>query len=144
MCQVKIKKITANARLPVRQTQLAVGFDLHACLSEKVILQSGERKLLPTGISLEMPAGMEAQIRPRSGLAWKNGLTILNTPGTIDPDYRGEICVILINLSDTEQIIKNGDRIAQMVFNRVEIPELIETDMLSDTERDKGGFGHTG
>ena len=144
MYQVKIKKLQADACLPERQTSLAVGFDLHACLSENTVLNPGERKLILTGISLEMPDGLEAQIRPRSGLALKNGMTLLNTPGTIDPDYRGEIGVILINLSNSEQVIKNGDRIAQMVFNRIEIPELVETDMLSDTKRDKGGFGHTG
>jgi len=105
---------------------------------------SGMDKLIPTGIFLELPTGFEAQIRPRSGLAIKQGFTCLNTPGTIDADYRGEIKVILINLSGETQQINNGDRIAQMVFQRVEMVELIEVSSIDATERNEGGFGHTG
>jgi dUTP pyrophosphatase len=118
--------------------------DLRANISEPVLLASLERKLIPTGIFLELPTGFEAQIRPRSGLAIKQGFTCLNTPGTIDADYRGEIKVILINLSGETQQINNGDRIAQMVFQRVEMVELIEVSSIDATERNEGGFGHTG
>ena len=118
--------------------------DLRADLTIPVLLASMERKLIPTGIYLEIPLGFEAQIRPRSGLALKQGLTCLNTPGTIDADYRGEIKVILINLSGETQQIDNGDRIAQMVFQQVEMAELIEVSSIDTTERNEGGFGHTG
>ena len=118
--------------------------DLRANLSIPVLLASMERKLIPTGIYLEIPPGFEAQIRPRSGLALKQGLTCLNTPGTIDADYRGEIKVILINLSGETQQIEHGDRIAQMVFQQVEMAELIEVSSIDATERNEGGFGHTG
>ena len=118
--------------------------DLRANISEPVLLASMERKLIPTGIFLEIPPGFEAQIRPRSGLAIKQGLTCLNSPGTIDADYRGEIKVILINLSEETQQINNGDRIAQMVFQQVEMVELIEVSSIDATERNEGGFGHTG
>jgi dUTP pyrophosphatase len=118
--------------------------DLRANLAEAVTLQSLERTLIPTGLSIELPDGYEAQIRPRSGLAIKQGLTCLNTPGTIDSDYRGEIKVILINLSSEAQTIQHGDRIAQMVIAKVEKAELIEVQYLSDTHRGEGGFGHTG
>ena len=118
--------------------------DLRANISEPVLLASLERKLIPTGIFLEIPPGFEAQIRPRSGLAIKQGLTCLNSPGTIDADYRGEIKVILINLSEETQQINNGDRIAQMVFQQVEMAELIEVSSIDATERNEGGFGHTG
>ena len=118
--------------------------DLRANLLAPIVLESMERKLIPTGIYLEIPPGFEAQIRPRSGLAIKQGLTCLNTPGTIDADYRGEIKVILINLSGEAQQIDNGDRIAQMVFQQVEMAELIEVLSIDATERNEGGFGHTG
>jgi dUTP pyrophosphatase len=118
--------------------------DLRANLLEPVLLASLERKLIPTGIYLELPSGFEAQIRPRSGLAIKQGLTCLNSPGTIDADYRGEIKVILINLSGEVQQIENGDRIAQMVFQQVEMAELIEVSSIESTTRNEGGFGHTG
>jgi dUTP pyrophosphatase len=118
--------------------------DLRANLTTPVSLASMERKLIPTGIFLEIPSGFEAQIRPRSGLALKQGLTCLNTPGTIDADYRGEIKVILINLSGETQQIENGDRIAQMVFQQVEMAELMEVSSIEATTRNEGGFGHTG
>jgi dUTP pyrophosphatase len=118
--------------------------DLRAFLSASLILQPGQRMLVPTGLFLEIPEGYEAQIRPRSGLAIKQGITCLNTPGTIDADYRGEIKVILINLSSEEQTIHDGDRIAQMVFQKIEKASLITVDSLNQTERSDGGFGHTG
>lgn len=118
--------------------------DLRANISAPVVLANMERKLIPTGIYLEIPSGFEAQIRPRSGLAIKQGLTCLNSPGTIDADYRGEIKVILINLSGETQQIDNGDRIAQMVFQKIEMAELIEVSSIEATERNEGGFGHTG
>lgn len=118
--------------------------DLRAYVSEPVILKPGQRCLVPTGLYLEIPEGFEAQIRPRSGLALKQGITCLNTPGTIDADYRGEIRVILINLSDEEQAVQDGDRIAQMVFQKIEKVHLIEVEVISETERNAGGFGHTG
>ena len=118
--------------------------DIRCYMKEPVTLQPLERKLLPTGLSMELPAGYEAQIRPRSGLALKRGLTVLNSPGTIDADYRGEIGIILINLSQEPQTIESGERIAQMVIARHEQPEVVEVETLSDTERGAGGFGHSG
>jgi len=118
--------------------------DLRANLSETITLQSLERTLILTGLSIELPEGYEAQVRPRSGLAIKQGLTCLNTPGTIDSDYRGEIKVILINLSNEAQTIQHGDRIAQMVIGKVAKADLIEVQFLNDTHRGEGGFGHTG
>ena len=120
------------------------GVDLYAANSEDIVISRGERVLVPTGIGISLPPGYEAQIRPRSGLALKHGLTLLNTPGTIDADYRGEIKLIVINLGDKEYILKRGERIAQMVFSRVERAELIEVENLDDTSRGAGGFGHTG
>ena len=118
--------------------------DLRADIKEPVILKPLERQLIATGLFLELPLGYEAQIRPRSGLAVKQGITCLNTPGTIDADYRGEIKVILINLSTEEQSIQPGDRIAQMVIQKIEMVDLIEVNELSTTKRGEGGFGHTG
>jgi dUTP pyrophosphatase len=118
--------------------------DLRAELLSPVALKPFERQLIPTGLYLEIPDGFEAQIRPRSGMAIKQGITCLNTPGTIDADYRGEIKVILINLSGEEQLIQNGDRIAQMVFQKIEIAIWEETTSITVTERNAGGFGHTG
>lgn len=118
--------------------------DIRAFLSEKISIAAMERVLIPTGLYLEIPRGFEAQIRPRSGLAIKQGITCLNTPGTIDADYRGEIKVILINLSSETQVIENGDRIAQMVFQKVEQVEWLSVDTIDPTERNTGGFGHTG
>ena len=118
--------------------------DLRANLEASLILSPLERKVVPTGIFLEIPQGFEAQVRPRSGLALKQGLTCLNSPGTIDADYRGELKVILINLSSEQQLIEHGDRIAQMVFQKVEIVDLELTHQLNETSRNAGGFGHTG
>ena len=118
--------------------------DIRCNISEPITLQPMERRLVPTGLFIELPAGYEAQIRPRSGLALKRGLTILNTPGTIDADYRGEVGVILINLSGEAQTIEPGERICQMVIAKHEAPEVVEVEELSETERGAGGFGHSG
>ena len=142
---LKVKVINKSSHpLPSYATSGSSGMDLRASLSAPMVLASMERRLIPTGIYLEIPSGFEAQIRPRSGLAIKQGLACLNSPGTIDADYRGEIKVILINLSGEAQQIDNGDRIAQMVFQQVEIAELIEVASIESTERNEGGFGHTG
>ncbi|MFN5438843.1 MAG: dUTP diphosphatase [Bacteroidota bacterium] len=130
--------------LPAYATSGSSGMDLRAFLSHPITLAPMERMLVPTGLFMEIPQGFEAQVRPRSGLAIKQGITCLNTPGTIDADYRGEIKVILINLSNEPQVIEDGDRIAQMVFQKVEQVEWVETDHLGETLRSEGGFGHTG
>ena len=129
--------------LPEYQTESSAGMDLNANLAESITLKSLERKLIPTGLFLELPSGFEAQIRPRSGLAIKNGITVLNAPGTIDADYRGEIGVILVNLSSENFTINNGDRIAQMVIAKYETAEWQEVNSLNETERGEGGFGST-
>jgi dUTP pyrophosphatase len=130
--------------LPQYATAGASGLDLRAHLEEPVTLKSLERKLIATGLFIQLPAGLEAQVRPRSGLAVHQGITCLNTPGTIDSDYRGEIKVLLINLSAEEQVIRNGDRIAQIVFQKFEKIGWCTVEVLSDTERSTGGFGSTG
>jgi dUTP pyrophosphatase len=130
--------------LPAYATPDAAGMDLRASISSPVILQPFERQLIPTGIFIELPPGYEAQVRPRSGLALKQGITCLNSPGTVDADYRGELKVILINLSNMEQQIHPGDRIAQMVVGRVEHVEWHAVSELIQTVRNDGGFGHTG
>lgn len=130
--------------LPRKMSELASGFDLYAAVTEPMVLEAGKRALVPTGLALAMPAGLEAQIRPRSGLAYKHGITCLNTPGTIDADYRGEIKVLLINLGEEAFAINRGERIAQMVFQIVPEVDLIEVQQLSETVRGAGGFGHTG
>jgi dUTP pyrophosphatase len=140
---VKIVNKSENP-LPGYSTALSAGMDLRASLSEEIVLKPLERKLVPTGLFIELPQGYEAQIRPRSGLALKHGITILNAPGTIDADYRGEIGVILVNLSNEEFVIKNGERICQMVIAKHETVEWNETIELNETERGAGGFGHTG
>ena len=137
-------KILDGAILPSYKTSGSAGADICALLDEPKILKVGERFAVPTGLSFEIPEGYEIQIRPRSGLAIKNGITVLNTPGTIDADYRGEICVILVNLSADPFTINDGDRICQMVIARHETAEFIEVETLSTTERGEGGFGHTG
>ena len=129
--------------LPKYQTELSAGMDLSANLTQPVTLKALERKLIPTGLFLELPAGFEAQIRPRSGLAIKNGITVLNSPRTIDADYRGEIGVILVNLSADNFIIKNGDRIAQMIIAKYETITWQEVTEINETERGEGGFGST-
>lgn len=141
--ELKIINTSSNP-LPKYESAQAAGLDIRAAITEAVTLQPLERKLIPTGLYIELPAGYEAQIRPRSGLALKRGLTVLNTPGTIDADYRGEIGVILINLSAETQTIEPGERICQMVIAKHEQPELIEVTELSATERGAGGFGHSG
>lgn len=130
--------------LPAYATEDSSGMDIRANLEESMIIRPLQRVLVPTGIFIEIPAGFEAQIRPRSGLALKQGITCLNSPGTIDADYRGEIKVILINLSNETQAIENGDRIAQMVFQQVEKVSWEDVDSINNSERNQGGFGHTG
>lgn len=130
--------------LPTYQTALAAGLDLKANLTESVIIKPLERALIPTGLFIELPAGYEAQIRPRSGLAFKHGITVLNSPGTIDADYRGEIKVLLINLSNTDFVVQNGERIAQMVVAKHEQISWENVLILSETHRGEGGYGSTG
>lgn len=134
----------SNFELPSYQTLLSAGLDLKANLIDNITLKSLERVLIPTGLFIELPSGFEAQIRPRSGLALKNGITVLNSPGTIDADYRGEIKVLLVNLSAEPFEIKNGERIAQMVVSKHENITWNETDTLSETQRGEGGYGSTG
>ncbi len=134
----------SNNALPAYETASSAGMDLRAFVDADVVLKPFERKLIPTGLYIELPDGYEAQIRPRSGLAIKSGITVLNSPGTIDADYRGEIKVILINLSQDDFIIKSGDRICQMVIAKHEKAEFVEVNKISETERGAGGFGHTG
>ena len=140
--KLKIKKLTQEAVIPAYQTELAAGFDLHSI--EDYMLKRGERKLIKTGLAFEIEPGYEVQIRPRSGLAFKHGITVLNTPGTIDADYRGEIMVLLINLGEEDFEIKKGERIAQAVIAPVIQAEFVEVEELSETKRGKGGFGSTG
>ncbi|AYB47768.1 dUTP diphosphatase [Paenibacillus lautus] len=146
MHYVQINRLPGNedVKLPVKMSELAAGFDLHAAVQEPVVLSPGERKLIPTGFAIAMPAELEAQIRPRSGLAYKHGITCLNAPGTIDADYRGEVKVLLVNLGQEPFAIERNERIAQMVFKTVPAVQFTEVDELSDTVRGAGGFGHTG
>jgi len=141
--KVKIVNKSKNP-LPKYSTVQSSGMDLQANIDEPVKLKPLERSLVPTGMYIELPDGYEAQIRPRSGLTLKKGITVLNTPGTIDSDYRGEIGIIMINLSNEQVEITPGERICQMVISRVEKIELEETDQINDTTRSAGGFGHTG
>lgn len=131
-------------QLPAYATPQSAGMDLRANLSEPITLNPMQRCLVPTGLYMALPVGFEAQVRPRSGLAIKKGVTVLNSPGTIDADYRGEVCVILINLSAEPFVIEDGERIAQMVIARHEQAEWQEVEVLDETERGAGGFGHTG
>ena len=143
--KVKVNIINKSKNtLPAYATDLSAGMDLRASLDAPVTLNPMQRKLIPTGLFIELPEGYEAQIRPRSGLALKKGITVLNTPGTIDADYRGEIGVILINLGEEPFVIENGERICQMVIAQHAVATLVEVNELSDTERGAGGFGHTG
>ena len=145
MQTVKINIInTSENELPSYATHGSAGMDLRATLIEPVILKPLQRSLVPTGLFIELPEGYEAQVRPRSGMAIKQGITCLNSPGTVDSDYRGELKVILINLSDAEQIINNGDRIAQLVIAKTERAEFILVQQLNGSVRGEGGFGHTG
>jgi dUTP pyrophosphatase len=141
--EIRIVNKSSNA-LPEYATSGSSGMDIRASLEEPVYLQPMQRTLIPTGLFIELPADYEVQIRPRSGLAIKQGITCLNTPGTIDADYRGEIKIILINLSEKEQVIHHGDRIAQMVIQQVEKIRWVIAEQLEITERNAGGFGHTG
>ncbi|HAY3564164.1 TPA: dUTP diphosphatase [Elizabethkingia meningoseptica] len=142
---MKIKVINKSRHeLPKYQTEQSAGMDLYANIESPVTLQSLERKIIPTGLFIELPAGYEAQVRPRSGLAIKNGITCLNSPGTIDADYRGEVGVILANLSKDEFTINDGDRIAQLVIARHETAEWIAVETLEESERGVGGFGSSG
>jgi dUTP pyrophosphatase len=141
---IKIVNRSSNA-LPAYATSGSSGMDVKADLvNQQVILQPMERKLIPTGLFIEIPEGFEAQVRPRSGMAIQKGITCLNTPGTIDADYRGEIKIILINLSSEEQVIQHGDRIAQLVIQKIEKATWNQVDQLEVTQRNTGGFGHTG
>lgn len=146
MFQVLFKRLEGNEdiELPRKMSEWAAGFDLQAAVGEPLVLNPGERKLVPTGFAMAMPATLEAQIRPRSGLAFKHGITSLNSPGTIDADYRGEVKVLLINHGQEPFVIERGERIAQMVFQ--EIPKVViqEAVELPETVRGDGGFGHTG
>ena len=142
--KVKVKLLNKELELPKYKTEYSAGMDLSASINENIILKPMERKLIPTGIAISLPKDYEAQIRPRSGLALKNGITVLNSPGTIDADYRGEIGVILINLGDKDFIIEKGMRIAQMVINKIEQCDLVEVEELDETKRGNGGFGSTG
>lgn len=144
--QVKLKRLPGceDVNLPQKMSALASGFDLYAAVPEPVTLNPGERKLVPTGVAIAMPGELEAQIRPRSGLALKHGITCLNTPGTIDADYRGEIKVLLINLGQSPFTIERNERIAQMVFQVVPSVNIVEVVDLDETIRGAGGFGHTG
>ncbi len=142
---IKIKVINrGHQQLPAYATSQSAGMDLRANLCESVILHPLERCLIPTGLYIALPPGYEAQVRPRSGLALKHGVTVLNTPGTIDADYRGEIGVVLVNLSQTDFVVKDGERIAQMIIARHEQGDFEEVEELDETERGEGGYGHTG
>ena len=142
---MKIKIVNHSKHvLPAYETSASAGVDLKANLEQEIVLKPMQRILVPTGLFIEIPVGYEAQVRPRSGLAIKKGITVLNSPGTIDADYRGEVKIILINLSNEDFLINDGDRIAQMVIASHEQAEWIEVDELIETERGAGGFGHTG
>lgn len=142
---IKISVINrGHQQLPAYATPQSAGMDLRANLDEPVTLQPMERRLIPTGLYIALPEGFEAQVRPRSGLALKHGVTVLNTPGTIDADYRGEVGVLLINLSQKDFIVNDGERIAQMVIARHEQGTFVEVETLDETERGTGGYGHTG
>lgn len=143
---IGVKRLPHGADLPLPSyaTELAAGMDLLAALDAPLILAPGERKLVPTGLSIALPAGFEAQIRPRSGLALRDGITVLNSPGTVDADYRGEVKVILANLGDAPVTVERGMRIAQMVIARHERASWLEVSELDDTKRGQGGFGSTG
>ena len=142
--KLKIKKLNENVNIPEYKSEGAAGMDLYANIDKPVTLRPLQRKLIPTGLSIELEHGYEAQIRPRSGMALKNGSSVLNTPGTIDEDYRGEVGIIAVNLSTDEYTIKPQERIAQMVITKVEQADIEVVTELSDTERGDGGFGHTG
>lgn len=142
---VKIKIVNRGSQqLPVYATPESAGMDLRANITEPIVLHPLERRIIPTGLYIALPPGYEAQVRPRSGLAFKHGITVLNSPGTIDSDYRGELGVLLVNLSNEDFTVEAGERIAQMVIARHEQGEFVEVEELDDTERGAGGYGHTG
>ena len=142
---IKVKVVNrGHQQLPAYATPQSAGMDLRANLDAPITLRPLERKLIPTGLHIALPEGYEAQVRPRSGLALKHGLTVLNTPGTIDADYRGEIGVVLINLSQEDFVVNDGERIAQMVIARHEQGDFVVVEELDETERGEGGYGHTG
>ena len=142
---IKIQVVNrGRQQLPQYATPLSAGMDLRANLDEPIVLQPMQRHLIPTGLHIALPAGFEAQIRPRSGLALKKGITVLNAPGTIDADYRGEVGVLLVNLSQEEFVVNDGERVAQMVIARHETADFVEVAELDETERGAGGYGHTG
>ncbi|MCK5914145.1 MAG: dUTP diphosphatase [Desulfuromusa sp.] len=142
--QVEIKKLHPSAKIPQYMTDLAAGMDICALLEEIVTLEPGQRCLIPTGLAFAIPPGYEIQVRPRSGLAIKHGIALVNSPGTIDADYRGEVCIILINHGQENFTVNSGDRIAQLIVAPVCQATLIEVSELVETERGAGGFGHTG
>lgn len=143
MVQIKVVN-KGNQPLPKYQTSQSAGMDLRANIDAPVLIKPLDRKLIPTGLHIALPEGYEAQIRPRSGLAIKNGITIINTPGTIDPDYTGDVGVILVNISNEDFVVQPGDRIAQMVINKFEQAKFEVVEELDETERGEGGYGHTG
>lgn len=144
MIGLRVKRINDKCTLPQRMSEQAAGLDIFACLDEDVVIGPLRRCLVPTGFCMELPVGVEAQIRPRSGLAWKHGVTVLNSPGTIDSDYRGEVKVTLINLGDKDFVIEHGMRIAQMVIAEHEPLKVVEVEELNSTGRGTGGLGSTG
>lgn len=145
MERIKVKIINRSGHeLPAYETHSAAGMDVRACLEQPVVLNPLERALIPTGLRVQLPQGYEMQIRPRSGLALRNGITLVNTPGTVDADYRGEIGVIVINLSNEPFVINDGERICQMVVSSYTRVDWMPVDRLDETERGDGGFGHTG
>lgn len=146
MYEVRLRRLPGNEDLPMikKMTAGSSGYDLAAAVIEPITIHPRDWALIPVGIALEIPVGLEGQVRPRSGLAFKHGITILNSPGTIDADYRGEIAVNLINLGQEPFVVQRGDRIAQLVFQTVPAVQVVETDQLTSTERGTGGFGHTG
>ena len=143
MVQIKVVN-KGNQPLPKYQTSQSAGMDLRANIDAPILIKPLDRKLIPTGLHIALPEGYEAQIRPRSGLTIKNGITIINTPGTIDPDYTGDVGVILVNISNEDFVVQPGDRIAQMVINKFEQAEFEVVEELDETERGEGGYGHTG
>ncbi|SRR6266540_1880443 len=145
-CRVKVKRLRPESvnPLPEYMTSHAAGMDLYAELADDLVLLPGERALVPTGLAIELPEGFEAQVRPRSGLALKHGVTLVNSPGTIDTDYRGEIGIIMINHGREPFVVRNGERIAQLIFAPFARASLMEVDQLNGTGRGEGGFGHTG
>lgn len=144
MESLEIKKISDQVEIPKYMTPGSSGFDLQAAIENSIVIEPGDFELIPNGIKCEIPVGFEGQVRPRSGLAVKEGMSVLNTPGTIDSDYRGEIKTILFNFSNEPYTVKPGDRIAQMIISKVYQPEIVSVEEISETRRGEGGFGHSG